>query len=271
MLPFASRCRTISIPAGCDTDSVPEDMVSPWFRTDFTDPPSAGWELYDSVGHAGWGLRRPAAISVVDDPTAGNGRALRITASMGEGPADGLLVSGGLKLLGHSRTYGVYRTRVRMDPDPDEATSAVALLWPASNRWPDDGEINYVETWGSRATRSPIESHLHWGAPDPAAPSGPPVDTFTSITHDIDGTAWHTYTLRWAPDRVTVGVDDGPEQLLCDDPARIPHRPMDPTFQLDAFDTPTRPGLQPTIGGRVSFHVDYLEIHAPTDHDGGRS
>ena len=218
------------------------------------------WEQYDSIGNGGWGLRRPSAISIISDPTAtSGGKCLSITAKMGSGAEAGQLVSGGLKLIGYSQTYGRYTVRVRVDDDPDQVTNGVSLLWPSDNIWPQGGEINIVENFYNRDTRSPVESRLHWMKPDAEPPFDREDDALIQVDHPIDGTDWHIYTLEWREDLVTVAVDDGPPRRLSTGGALIPQWDMDITFQLDGLDPPGT-GIQPVINGEVSMCVDYVQV-----------
>ncbi len=218
------------------------------------------WEQYDSIGNAGWGLRRPSAISIVPDAGAiAGGNCLAITAEMGTGAEAGQLVSGGLKLVGYAQTYGRYTVRLRVDDDPDRVTNGVSLLWPTDNIWPQGGEINIVENFYNRATRSPVESRLHWMRPDAQPPFDRADDELVQVDHAIDGTDWHTYTLEWRADSVTIAVDDGPARLLSTGNALIPQWDMDITFQLDAQDAPGT-GQQPVLNGEVSMCVDFVQV-----------
>ena len=130
------------------------DGTVPWILVDedtFDEPvlDPDRWNLYDSPGNAGFGLRRPWTITVDDG-------LLTITAQM----VDGLLVSGG---MAHrvDQTYGRWEFRVRTDPDPSEATSGVVLTWPQSENWPIDGENNMYET-GTNPVRSPFMTFIHY-------------------------------------------------------------------------------------------------------------
>lgn len=219
------------------------------------------WEIYDSIGNAGWGLRRPSAVSIAPDPTATDGEALKITADMGVGAEAGQLVSGGIKLKNHAQTYGVYTARIRVDDDPAQALSGVALLWPLSNLWPQDGEIDWFETWGNRDTRTPVEGNIHWLNPAAVPPYTPADDLFQQITHPgIDGSDWHVYQLVWEANLVTVSVDGGTPVVLASDPAKIPDWPMEVTFQLDAFDSPLNPNQQPVVTQPVDMCVDWVLV-----------
>lgn len=217
------------------------------------------WRRYDSVGNQGWGLRRPSAFSVVDAPGAAGGRCLAIDATMGVGDEAGQVVTGGAKLIGHSLTYGRYTVRVRVDDDPAEVTSGVVILWPSSNEWPAGGEINIVENYANRDTRTPVESRLHWLRPGAEPPFDRRDDTFSQVDHMIDGSEWHTYVLDWRPDSVTVSVDGGPPRSLAINGAVVPSWDMDLTVQLDAFDHPGT-GRQPVLERDVRMCIDFVEI-----------
>ncbi|MGH1492610.1 MAG: glycoside hydrolase family 16 protein [Acidimicrobiales bacterium] len=230
------------------------------YFNDFSRPLGSDWTLYNSVGHAGWGLRRPSAITIESDPSAMGEKLLTITAEMGSGSESGLMVSGGLKLK-LPQTYGRYTFRMKSDPDPDQVTSAVGLLWPESNQWPRDGEINIVETYGSRATREPIESVLHWLNPNAQEPYTILDDAKAIFTHPgVSSAQWHTYQLEWRADLVSVSVDGGTPLVLSTNPAEIADWNMELALQLDGFDAPDTPGQQPVVSGPVTMSVDYVLV-----------
>jgi hypothetical protein len=218
------------------------------------------WHVYHSDGHAGRGLRRPSAVTIEADGEAEGASVLRITARMGDGDEAGELVSGGLA-LDRPRTFGTYTFRMRVGPDPDEATSGVAILWPSSDRWPEDGELDLVETWANRATRTPVETNIHSLASDAAPPYDEADDRLLSVRHEgVDGTAWHIYRFEWRADRLVMTIDGGAPRVLTTDPTRIPVSDMVPTFQLDAFPTPERPDEDPVLRGEVTLEVDWLVV-----------
>ncbi len=218
----------------------------------------ANWDVYDSVGNDGWGLRRPSAVDVVPSPDATGGHLLRITATMGTGDAEGLLVSGGLSLEGYNQVYGRYTIRVRTDADPDRVTTGVALLWPESNVWPRDGEIDFYEAWRDRITRTPVELSNHHAIDGVHVSEMVPLVTPSGEL--ADGTRWHTYVLDWRPDYLAVSVDGGPPAVVTTDPAAIPSTPMYLAVQLDAWEAPYDPGHQPVISAPVSLWVDHLTV-----------
>ena len=231
------------------------------YATDFQELVFADWEIYDSPGHAGLGWRRPSAITIEPHPEAEGGSVLTITARMGTDDEEaGQIVSGGLALL-RPKTYGTYTFRMRVDPDPARVTSGVAILWPWSNRWPEDGELDMVETWVNRDTRAPVETNIHYLDPFAQPPFEVADDRLWSIVHSgLDGSQWHTYRFDWRADRLTMAIDDGPARVVTDDPLHIPDWPMVPTFQLDAFPAPDGTRESAAVQGEVTLEVDWLVI-----------
>jgi hypothetical protein len=210
------------------------------------------WEVYDSLGNAGFGVRSPGQIEVVAEPTStSGGNVLQITADN----IGGQHYSGGLKLR-VPQLYGQYEFRVRVAKDPSEVTSGVVLLWPQSNEWPRDGELNWWETFDHRDTRQPTKSYIH--RLNPAAT--PPFDAsddeiVVEVPHDVDQSDWHKVVGTWTPTAVTVEIDNGAAVLLTSNPAFIPGTPMELTFQLDAWSA--TPPATPVV-----MQVDYVLVRA---------
>ena len=220
------------------------------------------WFVYHSVGHDGWGWRRRSAVEVIADPEASGGQLLEITAKMGSGLEAGQVVSGGVKLKNQSLTFGRVSFRARVDPDPDEATAGVIHLWPADDVWPDGGEINILSTRQHRATRAPVQSDLHWvgneGYELISADHGLPDDP-------VSAADWHIYVLDWTPTYVSVTIDDAEPLVLTDNPGDMPTKPLDLAIQLDASDTPDRPGLQPIMTSEIRMQIDWVLIEQPVE------
>ncbi len=164
------------------------------FRDDFNGSSlGSQWTPYNSVGNAGYGLRRPSAISVRDGK-------LIMTA---KNNSDGVLVSGGMSLK-QSQTYGRYRFRVRTDADYNKATSGVILTWPASGNQPRDGENNMYETGWGDPSRKPFFSYIH----EPFQDTNRPTQQ-AWLPHYADGTQWQIMTMEWTPDQIRI-VREGP-------------------------------------------------------------
>lgn len=190
------------------------------------------WGLYDGPGSAGVGLRRPAAISVR------NGE-LRITAR-GE-------VSGGMAWRGPPTTYG--RWEVRMRADRGIGYSAVLLLWPDSDRWPTDGEVDFAEI--SAPNRDENNFTVHWG----------PDNSKDSTTLLGDFSQWHDYAVEWEPDHLTIFVDGRPVYNTIDR-AAIPHVPMHLAVQQDVIEDNKTAVGNAGVPVKVTMHIDWVHMYS---------
>lgn len=183
-------------------------------------------------------------------------------------PATAVHYSGGVKLK-RPLTYGQYEIRVRVSDDASEVTSGVVLLWPESQQWPRDGEIDWWETFNHRATRTPVQTYVHRLNPASAA-AGPPYDasddqTIVGIEHaGVDQSAWHKIVCTWGPEELSISIDDGTAVLITDDPANIPDWDMELTLQLDAWSA-TPPSTP------ITMDVDYLLLRTAEVVQGGVS
>jgi hypothetical protein len=192
------------------------------------------WDVYGPrwPGNGGNGVRDGSAVSV-------GGGVLTITAKM----VDGTLVAGAVSSR-INRTYGRVEFRARTDADPSAATSGVVLMWPRSDNWPSDGEIDIYET-GTLAARSWFSSFVHYGANNRQ-------DWFG---HPADATAWHQMAMEWTPDAIRF-YRDGSLEGTVTNPAAIPRVPHHLTVQLDAF--------AQSMTGSVRMQVDDVRIYAPS-------
>ncbi|MDT5083161.1 MAG: hypothetical protein QOF88_2267 [Mycobacterium sp.] len=189
-------------------------------------PGGPGWEVYDSVGHGGNGIRTPNALTVGDG-------VLTIT-------GDELGNSGGLALL-PGQLYGRWEVCMKSAPASPNYHS-VALLWPDSNVWPNDGEIDFMEILDPARTQV-TASVLH------ARPASieSMVDPNDHADIAIDATQWHSWAVDWTPDRITGYVDGAP---WFESARHVPAGPMHMCIQLDDF------GGDLSGGGQVS--VDWV-------------
>lgn len=187
------------------------------------------WQVYNSSGHAGNGLRHPSAVSV------GNG-VLTITARM----VNGTLISGGMSNR-FDQAYGRYEFRVRTDPDPTAATSGVVLTWPQSGRWPIDGENDIYETT-LEPDRNPLKSFVHYGSDNRQY----------WFHHNIDGTQWHTFAMEWERTAIRI-YRDGVHVWTLTDTNAIPDVAHHLSIQLDAF--------KKSMTGTVRLQVDWVRIY----------
>lgn len=214
---------------------------------------SPEWGVYVATpGNAGNGARTAAMVNVVSEATAYDGKCLRITAQN----VGGAHHHGGVA-LNVPMTYGQFTIRVRVSDDASDVTSGVVLLWPVSEDWPKDGEIDWWETFGHRTTRTPTQTYVHRLNPA-AVPPYTGADDVTAIAVEhagVDQSEWHEIVCTWLPDKLAMSIDGGAEVVLTTDPDLIPDWPMTLRLQLDAWsNTP------PTVP--VTMDVDYVELRA---------
>ncbi len=187
------------------------------------------WNVYNSVGGFGNGLRRPSAVGQGDG-------LLTITAR----PRLNGGTSGGIA-MGDGQLHGRWEFRARADPGV--GYSPAVLLWPDSERFPVDGELDMLESpVGDRRTAS---AYVHYGADNKTRGA--------QVSGDF--TQWHTFAFEWLPDRLTWYVDGRKAWEVRT--ARDPH-------QADAPVHPAGPGP-----GR-EVHAGAGREHAGRGADAGR-
>jgi beta-glucanase (GH16 family) len=190
------------------------------------------WEVYNGAGNGGVGLRRPSAISQA-------GGELRIT-----GRGD---VSGGISWRG-GRTYGRWEVRARIDHGNGYAPAI--LLWPSSNNWPAEGEIDLTEV--PNGDRQASHFTLHWGSQN----------SQDGVQSSGDFSQWHTFAVEWQPDHVTAFVD-GRAVYTNNDPAAIPRHLMQLALQNDVGPYGWIPARDAATPPEVTLHIDWARIYAP--------
>jgi beta-glucanase (GH16 family) len=192
------------------------------------------WTIYDSVGGFGNGYRRPEAISQSDG-------SLKITARDD--------VSGGMA-QNAGQLYGRWEFRVRTEKG--RGFGSAILLWPDSEQWPEDGELDIMEVPGEK--RDLAHFVAHW-----ADESGS--DTVNGKAVPGDFSQWHTFALEWLPDRITWYVD-GVKQYENTDKTVIPTKPMHLTIQLDQG--PQKDWIMApddTTPEEVNLEVDWVRVY----------
>jgi beta-glucanase (GH16 family) len=193
---------------------------------------TGAWNTYDGEGGLGTGYRKSEAVSQSD----GN---LRITAK-GD-------VSGGMRHE-FGQLYGRWEFRARTDSG--RGFGSAILLWPDSENFPEDGELDIMEVPGEN--RDLAHFVVHWSSANKVHG--------TSVPGDY--TQWHTFALEWLPDRITWYVD-GVKQYENTDKTVIPTKPMHLTIQLDQGPkSKWIPARDETTPEEVSLEVDWVRIFA---------
>jgi beta-glucanase (GH16 family) len=169
-------------------------------------PKVSKWQVYDSIGHDGQGLRSPSAFAVK------NG-VVRIS-----GDAKG--TTGGMAAQFDNVKYGKWEVRMRVS-ERDPKYHPVLLLWPDSEKWPCDGEVDFAEGW----SKTDIVNFVLISGCE---------DTVTRMFTTVDQTQWHDYAVEWTATAM-VGYIDGVEVFRDTTASHLPPGPMHMTMQLDWF------------------------------------
>ena len=147
----------------------------------------------------------------------------------------------------HERTgplgqlYGRYAVRFRADSL--HGYKIAWLLWPDSETWPRDGEIDFPE--GNLDMY--IEAYLHH---QDAAAASDQTGFFTGVR--ISG-EWHTAVIEWEPDMVRFLLDG---KLVGSVMERIPDTPMH--WVLEA--TTTLDGYEPADDAEGHVQIDWVAV-----------
>ena len=206
---------------------------------------SSKWEVYQAAASNRVSQWLPSMVSVT-------GGELSI-AGHGNSPDGVGNVSGGLCWCRGrgNQTYGIWQVRARFDAGTGYGQAI--LLWPESNRWPQDGELDFVETPGGPKTTA--IGTVHWGADNQ--------QDARRATGDF--TAWHTYAVEWRPTFVKMSIDG----RVYYDSTRSTHHPAIPTgpMQLAIQQEPGPFGHDwvPAPGSgtpaQVVMHIDWVRIY----------
>lgn len=195
------------------------------------------WSIYnEEYGHANIGVLKPEAFSVKDG-------LLSLTCYMD--PKYPRVVTGGMKHK-TSFTYGRIEFRAKSMLDPDNNVGGVILTWPASERWPQDGEMDIYEILSPKSPT--LNTFIHH--PDFVDPSK---DVHVQFTHTgLDRTQWHTFRLDWFPDHLYLYVD-GEKVWELTDVRRIPQSAHRFVIQSGSkVDVVTHP---------TTLKVDYVRVY----------
>ena len=145
---------------------------------------------------------------------------------------------------GGGQLYGRYIVRARWDSIYGYHVSF--LLWPDSDTWPTDGEIDFPEDDFDSTSVNAFEhwqggtsggSQYSWGAPN-------------------TGSQWHTYEIDWLPSSVTF-LEDGVVIGQSTDTSKIPDTPMHWVLQTGLSYAETNLSLLGTGHLQVAWAVAY--------------
>ena len=136
---------------------------------------------------------------------------------------------------GSDQLYGRYAVRFRADPIDGYKTAW--LLWPQSNVWPRDGEIDFPE--------GELDGTIHAFMHRMNATHGGDQDAFPTSK---GFNAWHTAVIEWTPSSVTFILDG---TVIGRSTSRIPSTPMHWVLQTETSLSSVYPA--PSIQGHVQI------------------
>ncbi len=127
--------------------------------------------------------------------------------------ANGSWTAGGFNsiIADKTITYGMVEFDARVEEA--QGTMAAILMWPDSNDWPRQGEIDILETPKDRSMYT-----THWESSNGS-------HQYSSIFSDIDASQTHHYKMTWLPDLLSIHVD-GRLVASWTSPAAIPDAAM---------------------------------------------
>jgi len=140
--------------------------------------------------------------------------------------------------------YGRYSLRLRSTPS--SGYKLAVLLWPDSEDWPTDGEIDFPEAVHLDV---PILAYLHHQ-------EGTSLNDQVGFASTVTLQQWHTATLTWLPTGVTFQIDG---QVIGTAYARIPNTPMHMIIQAET----AIGGPVPTPTEAADIQIDWLTIYTP--------
>lgn len=194
------------------------------------------WATYSGIGNAGIGFRDPGNIRV------GNGEVTMV------GTTRNLTGAGMCWCSPNSATiYGRWEVRARMDKG--NGFGPALLLWPESENWPIDGELDIAEI--PNGDRTTMYSTSHWGADNSQIGA--------QATGDFS--QWHTFGVDWQADHVTYFLD-GKAIAHYTDPVTIPRTPMQLALQNDAGEGNSWIAAVDALSpAEVNLHIDWVKIY----------
>lgn len=139
--------------------------------------------------------------------------------------------------------YGRYAVRFRADAIP--GYKVAWLLWPDSETWPQDGEIDFPEG----DLTSTFGAYMHWQG----GTSGSSQDAYSTGT---TMTGWHTAVIEWLPNSLTFYVDG---KVIGHSTSKVPNTPMHWVLQTET----QLSGGAPSNTAAGNVQVDWVSVYTP--------
>lgn len=139
-----------------------------------------------------------------------------------------------------NQLYGRYEVRFRADAIQGYKTAF--LLWPKSEVWPRDGEIDFPEG----AVNGNIEGYVHRQG---ASHGGDQAWFHTNTGY----TTWHTATIEWSPNLVRLMLDGN---VIGQTNTRVPNTPMHWVLQTETC----LDGCAIPANASGNVQIDYVKV-----------
>lgn len=217
-------------------------------------PDPAGWKLVKEwnfdVGSSLTGLNLYNGFQTSGNNVGGVYKLSNLRLADGELRIVGDGINGGGLNVNLYRTYGRWEVRARMDYG--SGAGPCLVLWPQSDRWPQDGEIDFMESaYGSHME---VAVTTHWGVwPD---------HQYDQKKLAIDAKLWHVYAVEWESGVIRYYIDGVLVHTKSGNPGwDIPNKPMSLALQVDGPNgwIPKRDAASPA---EMTFHVDYARVYS---------
>jgi beta-glucanase (GH16 family) len=141
---------------------------------------------------------------------------------------------------GNDQLYGRYAVRYRTDAI--SGYKQAWLLWPKSNTWPRDGEIDFPEA----DLGSTVSAFVH----HQGATSGSDQDAYGTGSN---ATSWHTAVIEWSPGKVTF-LWDG--RVIGTSTSRVPNTAMHWVLQTET----ALNGTTPSDSAAGHVQIDWVAV-----------
>jgi beta-glucanase (GH16 family) len=164
----------------------------------------------------------------------------------------GKFTTGGVMASGASignLTYGKYEVRFKIAKG--HGVKYAALLWPVSEHWPVDGEIDFAEDGGG--DRDTSTGTIHYGADN----------SQIQKTATGDFSTWTTMGVEWTPSKVVYTMNGQPWATVTG--SSVPHTAMNLAIQTQAGTCGSWAGAtcpDSTTPAHVDMQVDWAVAYA---------
>ncbi len=184
------------------------------------------------------------AINITSDMTAGTVKLVRTNVAA---PVPRILGLTGASTTSNAQLYGMYEICVRAQAAA-VGFKMVPLLWPSSNVWPRDGEIDLPEV--NLDGVSVVKGFHH---NQDGTSGGDQVEKVTTaLPYD-----WHRYRIKWLANYCAMYVDD--VMIGGAITSRVPNTPM---WWVLQFETVLNAATPPADGVEANIEIDWVVAYS---------